>query len=186
MTRSRNLFGPYVDRNGRTAVGDNFSPLLNKSTTVYGPGHCSEFVDDDAGQTWVLYHGFMADNIDAGRVTFLDRIRWDAQGWPVIQSMRPSTEAEVPLFGDAAGIAQPTAEADDFSVLSTGRDGMFRIEGAADAPFRWQLLAASGQQMLSGHARQTAVVDASRLSRGVYVVRILGPRGQQCEKVLKH
>ena len=30
MARSRNLFGPYVDREGRSAVGDNFSPLLNK------------------------------------------------------------------------------------------------------------------------------------------------------------
>jgi len=184
MTRSRNLFGPYVDRSGRTATGDNFSPLLNKSTTVYGPGHCSEFVEDDAGQTWVLYHGYMADNVDGGRVTFLDRIRWDAQGWPTIQSMRPSTEAQVPLFGDAAGVeSAPTASA-DFTVLPTDRDGMLRIEGPADVAFRWQLLAADGRLMLSGQARQTAIIDASRFRGGMYVVRMGGPRGWQAEKVL--
>jgi len=113
MARSRNLFGPYVDRNGRSAIGDNFSPLLNKSPYVYGPGHCSEFVTDDAGQTWVLYHGYMADDVDAGRVTYLDKIIWGTGGWPQIQGMRPSTEAEVPIFGDASGIISPTPQASD-------------------------------------------------------------------------
>lgn len=112
MTRSRNLFGPYVDRNGRTAVGDNFSPLLNASPYVYGPGHCSEFIEDDAGQTWLLYHGFQASDVDAGRVTYLDRVRWGSDGWPQIQGMRPSVEAEVPLFGEAAAINQPVADSD--------------------------------------------------------------------------
>ena len=187
MTRSRNLFGPYVDRNGRTAVGDNFSPLLNKSPQVYGPGHCSRFVEDDAGQTWIIYHGYQADNVDAGRVTYLDRINWDAQGWPTIQGMRPSTEAPAPLFGDAAGItdAPTTASADDFSIIPAGRDGMFRIEGPAETSFSWQLISAGGQQMLSGRARQTAIIDASRLMRGIYVVRISGPRGWLSEKLLK-
>ena len=104
MTRSKNLLGPYVDRNGKSAIGDNFSPLLNKSPYVYGPGHCSRFVTDDAGQTWIIYHGYMADDVDAGRVTYLDKIQWGAGGWPQVQGMRPSVEAEVPLFGEAASI----------------------------------------------------------------------------------
>jgi len=111
MARSRNLFGPYVDRNGKPAIGDNFSPLLNASPQVYGPGHCSEFVEDDAGQTWVLYHGFQASDVDAGRVTYLDRVQWGTDGWPRIQGMRPSTSAEAPLFGEAAAILQ--TERDD-------------------------------------------------------------------------
>ena len=109
MTRSKNLFGPYVNREGRSAIGDNFSPLLNGSPQVYGPGHCSEFVQDDAGQTWVLYHGFQADNVDAGRVIYLDKITWGNDGWPQIQGMRPSVEAEVPLFGEQAGIDTPVS-----------------------------------------------------------------------------
>ena len=112
MSRSKNLLGPYVDRNGRSAIGDNFSPLLNKSPYVYGPGHCSRFVTDDAGQTWMVYHGYMADDVDAGRVTYLDRIQWGKDGWPQVQSMRPSTEAEVPLFGEAASIIPVTPSAD--------------------------------------------------------------------------
>jgi len=113
MTRSRNLFGPYVDRYGRTAVGDNFSPLLNKSPQVYGPGHCSEFVEDDAGQTWLLYHGFQASDVDAGRVVYLDRINWGNDGWPQITGMRPSVEAQVPLFGEAAAINSTVLEGAD-------------------------------------------------------------------------
>jgi arabinan endo-1,5-alpha-L-arabinosidase len=49
VARSRRVTGPYLDRNGKTAVGDNMSLMLDKSDKVYGPGHCSEFVTDEAG-----------------------------------------------------------------------------------------------------------------------------------------
>jgi beta-xylosidase len=41
MARSKNLLGPYVDKNGQKAMDDNFSLLLEKSSEVVGPGHCS-------------------------------------------------------------------------------------------------------------------------------------------------
>lgn len=115
MSRSKSLLGPYVDRNGRSAIGDNFSPLLNKSPYVYGPGHCSRFVTDDAGQTWMIYHGYMADDVDAGRVVYLDKIQWGTGGWPQVQSMRPSTQAQVPLFGEAASISSVTSSNEGFT-----------------------------------------------------------------------
>ena len=46
----------------------------------------------------MIYHGYMADDVDAGRVTYLDKIQWGSGGWPQVQGMRPSVEAEVPLF----------------------------------------------------------------------------------------
>ena len=106
VARSRNLFGPYVDRNGRSAISDNFTTLLSKSNAVYGPGHCSEFITDDAGQTWVLYHGFQANDVDAGRVVYLDKVEWGTDGWPTISDGHPSVEAAAPLFGQAAGVEE--------------------------------------------------------------------------------
>lgn len=185
MTRSRNLFGPYVDRNGKTAVGDNFSPLLNKSPEVYGPGHCSEFVEDEASQTWVLYHGFQASDVDAGRVIYLDRINWGTGGWPTIQGMRPSTEAAIPIFGIDNGISELRAKADkEFLVLPTEGRGMYRIEGPAGEPFNWQLVSTNGITIQRGYGRETAIVDCGIASHGIYIIRIKGKTGSQSEKIL--
>ena len=186
MTRSKNLLGPYVDRNGRSATGDNFSPLLNKSPQVYGPGHCSRFVTDDAGQTWMLYHGYQASDVNGGRKVFLDRIRWGTDGWPTVLGMRPSVEAEAPLFGDVVGIASPSAKSQEQEVivLPTDRQGMYRLEAADDNPFTWQLISAAGRLMQSGTARRTAIVDASHMSKGMYVIRIDSPKGIQNLKVM--
>ena len=186
MTRSKNMLGPYVDRNGRSATGDNFSPLLNKSPQVYGPGHCSRFVTDDAGQTWMLYHGYQASDVNGGRKVFLDRIRWGTDGWPTVLGMRPSVEAEAPLFGDVVGIASPSAKSQEQEVivLPTDRQGMYRLEAADDNPFTWQLISAAGRLMQSGTARRTAIVDASHMSKGMYVIRIDSPKGIQNLKVM--
>ena len=185
MTRSRNLFGPYVDRSGRSAIGDNFSPLLNKSPQVYGPGHCSEFVEDDAGQTWMLYHGYQADDVDRGRQVYLDRIKWGTDGWPTVQGMRPSNEAQIPLFGENAGISTPVSkDAEAYTVLPTAAPRMFRVDSPDDQPFTWQLFAANGVLLQRGSARRTAIVDASAFTRGMYVIKVKGHSGTQSEKVL--
>ena len=186
MTRSRNLLGPYVDRYGRTAIGDNFSPLLNKSPQVYGPGHCSRFVTDDAGQTWMLYHGYQASDVDGGRKVYLDKIRWGTDGWPTVQGMRPSVEAEAPLFGDVAGVAPRAQREEEPAVilLSTNVPGVYRLEGADDGVFSWQLISAAGRTMQHGTARRTAIVDASHMAKGMYVIHIDSPKGIQNLKMM--
>jgi len=104
VARSENLFGPYVDKAGRLAMDNNFSPLLGKSNKVVGPGHNSELVQDDAGQYWMLYHGYDAADPDAGRKVYLDLITWDKNGWPQVRNRIPSQTADAPLFGDEAAI----------------------------------------------------------------------------------
>lgn len=186
MTRATDIFGPYLDRNGNTAVGDNFTLLLNNSPEVYGPGHCSEFVEDDAGQTWVLYHGFPADNVNLGRVTYLDRIVWKKDGWPSIARSMPSTEAEVPLFGDAAGIDSVSASADDeFLFLPTEAPGMYRIESPDSEPYTWRLVNANGVQKLRGTGTGTIIVDASQMPSGMYVIEVQTKHGHQSKKIVK-
>ena len=184
VTRSRNLFGPYVDRNGRTAIGDNFSMLLGKSPEVYGPGHCSEFIQDDAGQTWVLYHGFQANDVEAGRVTYLDRVEWGTDGWPNIQNQEPSTEADVPLFGEAAGVEGVTAD-NSYIFMPTESRQMIRVDAPFDDSFSWQLIQMNGMTIGKGNACRTAIIDTSRIACGPYFVRLSGKTGVKVEKLMK-
>jgi arabinan endo-1,5-alpha-L-arabinosidase len=184
VARSRNLFGPYVDRQGRSAIGDNFSTLLTKSSHVFGPGHCSEFVTDDAGQTWVLYHGFQASDVEAGRVVYLDKIEWGSDGWPSIKNSQPSVEAEVPLFGEAAGMEE-TALDNSFILMPTENRDMLRVEADNDTPFSWQLISMSGVTLGKGTASRTAIIDTSKVSSGPYIVQLKGKNSIKTEKLLK-
>lgn len=98
VARSKDLLGPYVDKEGNPALENGFSPLLERSDKVVGPGHNANFVTDDAGQYWMLYHGFDAAEPDAGRKVYLDRITWDADGWPRTTTGHPSTTAPRPVI----------------------------------------------------------------------------------------
>lgn len=104
VARSESLLGPYVNKTGRPAMENNFMLVLQKSNKVVGPGHNSEIIQDDAGQYWMLYHGFDAADPDGGRKVYLDRIIWDKDGWPTVRNRTPSVTANVPLFGDAASV----------------------------------------------------------------------------------
>ena len=106
VARSENLFGPYVNKAGRSAMENNFTPLLTKSAKVVGPGHNSEIVQDDAGQYWMLYHGFDAADPDAGRKLYLDQVTWDKDGWPQIRNRVPSVTADAPRFGEEASVQE--------------------------------------------------------------------------------
>lgn len=104
VARSTNLLGPYVNKSGKPALENNFMLVMQKSNKVVGPGHNSEIIQDDAGQYWMLYHGFDAADPDGGRKVYLDQILWDKDGWPMVRNRIPSSVADVPLFGEAARI----------------------------------------------------------------------------------
>ena len=107
VARSESLLGPYVNKAGFEALENNFTVVLQKSPKVVGPGHNSEIVRDDAGQYWVFYHGFDANDPDAGRKLYMDQLTWDKSGWPTISNRIPSTTANAPVFGEEAGISIP-------------------------------------------------------------------------------
>ena len=104
VARSEHLLGPYVNKTGRPAIDNNFMLLLQKNNKVVGPGHNSEIVQDDAGQYWMLYHGYEAADPDGGRKVYLDQVTWGSDGWPLIRNRVPSATAPAPLFGEAASI----------------------------------------------------------------------------------
>ena len=99
--RSKSLFGPYVNKEGKPML-ENADELLLHGTedfTFRGTGHNSILQEDDANQTWMLYHAYYKPRVDGdeGRSVSLDRVDW-VDGWPVIKGSTPSTSAEVPVI----------------------------------------------------------------------------------------
>lgn len=87
--RSENLFGPYLDKSGRS-MNDNFHEVLIHSNDRFvGTGHNSEIITDNKNKTWILYHA--VDKINPkGRVLMLDEVQWK-DGWPFVEGNTPSS-----------------------------------------------------------------------------------------------
>ena len=97
--RSRSLFGPYVNKNGGSMLNNQCETMLQSNSFVAGPGHNAEFVEDDKGQTWIIYHGYLKEEADKGRCVFLDQVKWN-NGWPYIEDKVASRTSEAPYFNN--------------------------------------------------------------------------------------
>lgn len=94
--RSLSLWGPYVDRAGRSMMENHHELLIGRNERFVGTGHNSELVTDDMGRDWMLYHGVDVIN-PHGRMLLLDCVEWK-DGWPEVKNTAASIEAERPLF----------------------------------------------------------------------------------------
>ena len=94
--RSDNLFGPYLDKEGKSMMQNNHEVVIHKNSQFVGTGHNSEIVKDNKGQDWIFYHAVSVDN-PKGRVLMLDPIRWE-NNWPYIEGNTPSLKKEIPVF----------------------------------------------------------------------------------------
>ena len=66
-----------------------------------GPGHNSRIITDDNGVDWMFYHAYTSDevNSDTNRQLMLDKVEWDANGWPTLGYGTPSYTMKVaPVF----------------------------------------------------------------------------------------
>ncbi|SEJ50075.1 arabinan endo-1,5-alpha-L-arabinosidase [Dyadobacter koreensis] len=102
--RSKNLFGPYVDKDGKDLrERKSGSVLLQRTQTIAGPGHNSRLITDSNGNDWILYHAIDVKNpkVPTGanrRFLMLDKVSWK-NGWPEILNAEPSMdEREAPFF----------------------------------------------------------------------------------------
>jgi Beta-xylosidase len=84
--RSKNLFGPYLDKSGRPMLENHHEVIISGTSQFAGPGHDSEIVTDDAGRTWILYHSFWSHIPEGRRMLMLDEVFWDRKGWPYVRS----------------------------------------------------------------------------------------------------
>lgn len=96
--RSKSLYGPYVDKQGRKMLDNHHEVLLSGDDAVKGTGHDSQIITDDKGQDWIFYHGYDMTSLKAGRKMFLEQVRW-VDGWPVLsETGHPSKSAIAPYI----------------------------------------------------------------------------------------
>lgn len=96
--RSNSLFGPYVDKSGKSLMDNGFELVIDKNERFVGNGHNAEIVKDKKKNDWILFHGVDVQN-PKGRVLLLDRIYWDKEGWPYVKNNNtPSLEHVMPSF----------------------------------------------------------------------------------------
>ena len=92
--RSKSLWGPYQDKQGKPMLENNHEILIHKNKSFVGVGHNAELMTDKAGNDWILYHGVSVAN-PHGRVLLLDRVDWKS-GWPVVEGNSTSIESKRP------------------------------------------------------------------------------------------
>ncbi len=95
--RSENVLGPYVTQDGKRMLDGAGDLLLQGNNIWVGPGHNAEFVQDEEGNDWIIYHAYRKFDDSVGRLLMLDRIYWNEWG-PYIQGNTPSVSAKSPVF----------------------------------------------------------------------------------------
>jgi arabinan endo-1,5-alpha-L-arabinosidase len=82
--RSRQITGPYLDKDGKDMLTGGGSPLLATDGAFVGPGHPGIF--QDGGKFYMsmhFYDGSGSSNGTGGTLA-IRPLTWDAQGWPVV------------------------------------------------------------------------------------------------------
>lgn len=97
LGRSKELLGPYISKSGKRMLDNEYETFLEGNGYVAGPGHNGEIITDDSGQDWIIYHGYLRDDDGYGRVTFLDKVKWE-NDWPYIEGGVPSSASSKPIF----------------------------------------------------------------------------------------
>lgn len=99
MGRSKEVLGPYMDKEGRKLTDRGAGTLfLQGNSRFAGPGHTSNIITDKSGSDWIMYHAIETKNgrLSNGttrRMLMLDRVIWQ-DDWPAIQGQSPSTTVQ--------------------------------------------------------------------------------------------
>jgi arabinan endo-1,5-alpha-L-arabinosidase len=94
--RSANLFGPYLNKEGKSMNDNQHEIVIQGNDRFVGTGHNSEIVTDKNGNTWILYHAIDISK-PRGRVLMLDEVKW-YDNWPFVEGNCPSTSHSKPSF----------------------------------------------------------------------------------------
>lgn len=80
--RSKNVEGPYLDKEGRPMEYGGGTLLYGPDDTYFGVGHCSVY--DFDGQTYFVSHAYVIENNGAAKL-FIRPIKFDKKGWIVTE-----------------------------------------------------------------------------------------------------
>ncbi|WP_407319155.1 family 43 glycosylhydrolase [Isoptericola halotolerans] len=77
-------------------------PAMQQGNGVYGPGHNGFFKSPDGTEDWIVYHGNTSTSQGCGdtRQTRVQKVTYDANGWPVFGAPAPSGQVLTPPSGE--------------------------------------------------------------------------------------
>ena len=82
MGRSKNLEGPYLNKEGKSWVDNNYSLFLAGDHEEPGRGHNGFFVED--GITYILYHAYTR-SADGASLLNIEPLYVAEDGWPTVE-----------------------------------------------------------------------------------------------------
>ncbi|HMJ54036.1 MAG TPA: glycoside hydrolase family 43 protein [Polyangiaceae bacterium] len=100
IARASSPWGPFESCPQNPILTHRNTPL---DQPIQGTGH-ADLVEDGKGGWWMTFHAFRPEGgywHHLGRETFLAPVRWDAQGWPVVNEGKPIA---LDMHVDAAGV----------------------------------------------------------------------------------
>ena len=80
--RSPSVTGPYLDRDGRSLVDGGGTLILEGDERWAGVGHNSVYTFHD--KDYLVFHGYDTSTPRGLPRLRIERLEWDADGWPVI------------------------------------------------------------------------------------------------------
>lgn len=80
--RSRDVRGPYLDRDGKRLDQGGGSEVLHGNARWAGPGHNSAYSYD--GKDYLVFHAYDARDNGLPKLQVVP-LHWDADGWPLLE-----------------------------------------------------------------------------------------------------
>lgn len=98
VARSRNLCGPYHDREGHPFTEGKAQPILSSKTGDFftGPGHNGDVFTTSDGRMYMFYHAHSMEDPNGARYTLLQQLFWDKEGWPYFVGGAPAEYEQKP------------------------------------------------------------------------------------------
>ena len=83
MGRSREITGPYLDRDGKDLAQGGGTLLLGTDGAFIGPGHAGIF--EEGGKFWFSCHFYDGTQRGASKLS-IRPLSWSEDGWPVVNA----------------------------------------------------------------------------------------------------
>jgi arabinan endo-1,5-alpha-L-arabinosidase len=101
VARASDAQGPFVKIGNATGSGSNVILSEGAGGFFAAPGHNS-VITDDAGNDFMFYHAYKRGDLAGPRMLLMDRITYDAAGWPHVGEPS-STPQPAPMVAAARG-----------------------------------------------------------------------------------
>lgn len=79
--RSKDIKGPYLDKDGKSLMEGGGTHVVASSKEFVAIGHSAAYTFD--GKDYFVAHGYDRDQNGASKLV-LEEMKWDADGWPIV------------------------------------------------------------------------------------------------------